>query len=604
MKFKFFTLIAAYLTLSLGVFANSFTGFMVTSDHKLGEQILNENLIQNMVNMTLVETNTTKHQFSINLIEAGTGSFTMGEVQFLYTFEEAGKTGYKTYDNYIQPNGVDREIRIPAVRGEKVNVMLMEACDSILVDGDLVNMVAGDNVLTAKGNGMVLRNVSKKPKISAIVPKEEKANPSMFWKFDEGGLASMEDTIRSTVTVDGLTLYAGSGLSYMVYQTRNAHIDGETFHRALKTHGHGYNDHYLVSFPVEGPCKIEVFYESASSEDERTLRVDVGSFGSKLAEIPAPLDPVKGTVYYEGTEASTIYLYGLENGIVIYGIRVTLGGKSGHIEWTIDKEEKLMNCTGEAEMLSFDSTTNRAPWYIYRSLINEVHLAEGIKTIGKCAFYGCENLENIFIPSSVREIEKFAFDGTKIAVDPHNMYNGTFYVQDWLIKTPKDFMGSCTVKDNTVGIANDAFYHCEQLVSVELPQTLLYLGDYCFADCPLLTSVELPKGVLRIGTRAFNSNNALSSLTCLAVTPPALATNAFDGVNQSACTLYVPEESVEVYKNTNVWKDFYAIVGVATHEGVQSVEEHVQPASKILRGNQVFILRAGKIYTITGQEVR
>ena len=134
----------------------------------LGEQIA-AGLAKNLVNVTFVETSEGK--YSVNLVEGGVeGSFSFGGVIFAYTNSNAGSTAYKTYGTYIQPNGKDREIRIPLNAGEKANVILTEACEGVLVNGVSTDLVSGDNILTATEDGLVLKTVSTKPKIQAILP--------------------------------------------------------------------------------------------------------------------------------------------------------------------------------------------------------------------------------------------------------------------------------------------------------------------------------------------------------------------------------------------------------------------------------------------------
>ena len=63
-----------------------------------------------------------------------------------------------------------------------------------------------------------------------------------------------------------------------------------------------------------------------------------------------------------------------------------------------------------------------------------------------------------------------------------------------------------------------------------------------------LTSLTLGSGLEYIGNTTFYNRTNLTSITCLAETPPTLNTNtnAFDNTNN--CPIYVPENSVEAYK--------------------------------------------------------
>ncbi|MBE6576927.1 MAG: hypothetical protein E7653_02160 [Ruminococcaceae bacterium] len=56
--------------------------------------------------------------------------------------------------------------------------------------------------------------------------------------------------------------------------------------------------------------------------------------------------------------------------------------------------------------------------------LTEIYLPEGVKEIGVCSFFGCENLKTVRIPSTVREITPYAFSGcdklTEVVV-PHTL---------------------------------------------------------------------------------------------------------------------------------------------------------------------------------------
>lgn len=147
--------------------SGSFDGFSAETQ-ALGEQIA-AGLAQNLVNVEFVETSAGK--YSVNLVEGGVeGSFSFGGVVFAYKNSSAGATAFKTYGTYIQPNGKDREIRIPAKAGEQVRIVLTEACAGVLVDGESQDFAAGENILTASKDGIVLKTVSTKPKLQAIQP--------------------------------------------------------------------------------------------------------------------------------------------------------------------------------------------------------------------------------------------------------------------------------------------------------------------------------------------------------------------------------------------------------------------------------------------------
>lgn len=55
--------------------------------------------------------------------------------------------------------------------------------------------------------------------------------------------------------------------------------------------------------------------------------------------------------------------------------------------------------------------------------LEEIEIPEGIKEIGKEAFYGCTNLKKVYLPSTLQSIEALAFEDCKSLKDIY--YNGT-----------------------------------------------------------------------------------------------------------------------------------------------------------------------------------
>ena len=53
------------------------------------------------------------------------------------------------------------------------------------------------------------------------------------------------------------------------------------------------------------------------------------------------------------------------------------------------------------------------------------------------------------------------------------------------------------------GIGNDAFYDCEELTSVIIPNSVTSIGDGAFFGCERLRSINIPNSVTSIGERAF-----------------------------------------------------------------------------------------------------
>ena len=57
-----------------------------------------------------------------------------------------------------------------------------------------------------------------------------------------------------------------------------------------------------------------------------------------------------------------------------------------------------------------------------------------------------------------------------------------------------------------------AFYNCDELISVELPGSVIMIKEYAFQGCTALSSVIIPDSVISIGIDAFNKCQSLTEL--------------------------------------------------------------------------------------------
>ena len=108
--------------------------------------------------------------------------------------------------------------------------------------------------------------------------------------------------------------------------------------------------------------------------------------------------------------------------------------------------------------------------------------------IGEHAFWCCDRLTSVTLPSSVKWIDHGAFIGC-------------------------GRLTSVTFPSGLVGIGSAAFRDCDDLTNVTLPSSLVEIGSRAFWDCDALTNVTLPYGLVEIGSDAFCDCNNLTSVT-------------------------------------------------------------------------------------------
>ena len=75
-----------------------------------------------------------------------------------------------------------------------------------------------------------------------------------------------------------------------------------------------------------------------------------------------------------------------------------------------------------------------------------------------------------------------------------------------------DSLASITIPDSVTGIGNYAFRGCTNLESVTIPDSVTSIGESAFRGCTSLTSVTIPDSVTTIGSNAFYYCTGLTSV--------------------------------------------------------------------------------------------
>lgn len=245
--------------------------------------------------------------------------------------------------------------------------------------------------------------------------------------------------------------------------------------------------------------------------------------------------------------------------------------------------------------------------------VKTLDIPETVTTLDEDAIQNCLELTHVHIPASVSKITYDTFYQAKslneINIDPANTAyrseDGMVYTADMdtlifypISKTSKTYTANAAVKvigqaafsyaahletltlpEGLTTIEDGAFTSCPSLKEVSLPESVTNIGmaafTFCrkleslvfpphiteitmgfFIGCTALRSVTIPAELTTIGKTVFTACPSLTEITCLCTTPPAVDLTTFLSVKTNTISLYVPDESVDLYKATPIWMGF------------------------------------------------
>lgn len=183
--------------------------------------------------------------------------------------------------------------------------------------------------------------------------------------------------------------------------------------------------------------------------------------------------------------------------------------------------------------LSFKNGTNAIndDFLTYNDTVESINIPESVANIGVSAFEGCSALKTVTIPDSCG-VQAMAFYGCSSLTEIN--YNETavwtapsaFVETAWYNSQPDgivyhgksacaykgDFAATETVKDGTTIIVDGLFYGDEVLTSINLPDSVEYIGDMAFEDCINLKKISLPKSLYTVCDETFLGCESLESV--------------------------------------------------------------------------------------------
>lgn len=124
--------------------------------------------------------------------------------------------------------------------------------------------------------------------------------------------------------------------------------------------------------------------------------------------------------------------------------------------------------------------------------LTEIYLSEGLESIGEFAFTDCYSLGELHIPNTVTDIGRWAFSGCE-ALYEITIPGSVKSIGDNAFSSCYSLC-SVQLEEGVENIEDAAFNGCEQLESILIPASVSYIGGGVFSDCKAITSIDVAEG--------------------------------------------------------------------------------------------------------------
>lgn len=142
--------------------------------------------------------------------------------------------------------------------------------------------------------------------------------------------------------------------------------------------------------------------------------------------------------------------------------------------------------------------------------IKSLTVPQSVERIGDLAFNMCKKLSNISVPETLDEFGYWCFGATPW-MDAQKK-DSDYVTLNSVLLYMKNSKGNIVIPDGVVGISDGFFKDSRDLLSVQFPEGLKFIGRNSFQDCYYLEEVTLPEGLEEIRDGAFYNSQNLASV--------------------------------------------------------------------------------------------
>ena len=215
--------------------------------------------------------------------------------------------------------------------------------------------------------------------------------------------------------------------------------------------------------------------------------------------------------------------------------------------------------------------------------------------VASYAFRWRENVKKIVLPNTIKEIESDAFYVSE--VEEVDLPIGLKTIGENAFTGSK--LKSIIIPEGVQSLGRRCFANCRDLNKAVLPSTLEVVPEGCFEYCWNLKDVTLVDGIKSIVDRALANTSivdlylpasielidsgSISSICLMSVTCGLETPRELEGVPvYDYSTLYVPKNSIDLYKKANGWNKFKSIKAIG-----EKIDESLYILSEMSFGGNV-----------------
>ncbi len=151
--------------------------------------------------------------------------------------------------------------------------------------------------------------------------------------------------------------------------------------------------------------------------------------------------------------------------------------------------------------------------------LSDIVIPTSVTSIGDRAFFSCFSLKYISIPKSVICLNGNPFEnwnGKLECLSPNFVYeDDVLFNKDKsrIISFRNRNIKSYVIPSSVTSIGDSAFFYCDSLSEIVIPSSVTSIGDWAFSYCVLLKYISIPKSVIGLNGNPFAEWNG--KLECL-----------------------------------------------------------------------------------------